>query len=241
MSKKFALCFSGFPRFVSKSFPSIKSNLIDSLDGNFDIFASFQWKDGLENERVHHEFDKKFSGNELEDFIKLYEPFNLKTIDTIKPYSQDEFKFSKGSAEPDLPLSLQEAKNIFFRLKSQYNCICNCLELFDPKEYEYIIRLRTDLIFHQKIDLSQTTPYFILNQSGRVAGADRIFSDWFFVCPTSKIQFFYDLSDLNTHFKDGIIHMHKLVEKVGLNYNLSAMEFCVDTPSTLKNPSEYFG
>ena len=44
MSKKFAVCFSGYPRFVRKQFDSIKKNILDGL-GEYDIYAYFQWKD----------------------------------------------------------------------------------------------------------------------------------------------------------------------------------------------------
>jgi hypothetical protein len=81
---------------------------------------------------------------------------------------------------------------------------------------------------------------FLLNQTGLVAGGDRFFSDWFFICPTDKLDFFQDLSKLEQHFENGIIHMHKLVEKVGSKYLILPEQFYVDTPSTLKNPREYF-
>ena len=44
MSKKFAVCFSGYPRFVRQQFKSIKENFLDGL-GDYDVYAKFQWKD----------------------------------------------------------------------------------------------------------------------------------------------------------------------------------------------------
>ena len=42
MTKKFAVCFSGYPRFVRTVFPNIKKNFLDGL-GSYDIYANLQW------------------------------------------------------------------------------------------------------------------------------------------------------------------------------------------------------
>ena len=85
MSKKFAVCFSGYPRFVRKQFDSIKKNILDGL-GEYDTYAYFQWKDDWQNEQIHHEYTDKFEVNELEEFKELYEPLNLKKIEVIFLY-----------------------------------------------------------------------------------------------------------------------------------------------------------
>ena len=55
MSKKFAVCFSGYPRFVRQQFKSIKENFLDGL-GDYDVYAKFQWKDDYKNIQIHHEY-----------------------------------------------------------------------------------------------------------------------------------------------------------------------------------------
>ena len=60
------------------------------LDGEYDTYAYFQWKDDWQNEQIHHEYTDKFEVNELEEFKELYEPLNLKKIEVIKPYNFDE-------------------------------------------------------------------------------------------------------------------------------------------------------
>ena len=50
MTKKFAVCFSGYPRFVRKQFDSIKKNILDGL-GDYDIYANFQWTDDWKENR----------------------------------------------------------------------------------------------------------------------------------------------------------------------------------------------
>ena len=81
MSKKFAVCFSGYPRFVRQQFKSIKENFLDGL-GDYDVYAKFQWKDDYKNIQIHHEYDDKFEVNELEDFKELY-AYKLKKIEVI--------------------------------------------------------------------------------------------------------------------------------------------------------------
>ena len=70
MTKKFAVCFSGYPRFVRKQFDSIKKNILDGL-GDYDIYANFQWTDDWREKQIHHEYKDKFEVNELEEFEEV--------------------------------------------------------------------------------------------------------------------------------------------------------------------------
>ena len=79
--------------------------------------------------------------------------------------------------------------------------------------------------FNSKLDLSQLQSDHILCQIGTVAGWDRYFADWFFIVPSIQIQFFDDLANLEEHFSNGILHMHKLVAKVGKPYNIQHYQF----------------
>lgn len=228
--KKFAVCFSGYPRFVKKCFNNIKKNLLDGL-GEYDVYANFQWDEDWKTKQIHHEFNDKYDRNELEDFIQLYTPFNLRSINVIKPYDFDFSKYKKTSLESDMILTLDESKNIIYRTKCQYQGVLDCVKLVNLSDYEYIIRVRTDNIFESELDFSQLESDHILCESGKVAGFDRNFSDWFFIVPSYQSDFFSDLANVEEHYKDGIIHMHKLVEKVGMKYNIQEYEFNVYTAS----------
>lgn len=237
MKKKFAVCFSGYPRFVRKTFDKIKENFLDGL-GSYDIYANLQWDNDWKNMKIHHEFNDTFETNELEDFKELYGQLNLKKLQVNDPFVFDVSYYDKVSIEPDMVLSLEKSKDILYRFKSQYQGILDCSKLVEnPDDYEYFVRMRTDLIFHNQIDLKNLESDVIINQNGHVAGADRHFSDWFFIVPTKQLKFYEDLAKVEDHFKDGIIHMHKIVENVGHHYGIEYHEFYVGTPST----SQYFG
>lgn len=236
MKKKFAICFSGYPRFVRTTFNEVKKNFLDGLGNSYDIYANLQWDfDDWKNMQIHHEFADTFKTNELEDFKELYTPLNLKKLEVNKPFVFDVSSYDKLSLEPDMQISLEKSKDIFYRFKSQYQGIADCVNLIENvNDYEYIVRMRTDLIFETQINLEELETDVILNQNGHVAGWDRHYSDWFFIVPSKLINFFDDLAKIEDHFKDGIIHMHKLIENVAKPYGIEYEEFYVGTPSTSK-------
>ena len=58
--KKFAVCFSGYPRFVKHCFNNIKEDLLDGL-GEYDIYANFQWNEDWQNTEIWIEYEKRFA------------------------------------------------------------------------------------------------------------------------------------------------------------------------------------
>jgi hypothetical protein len=230
MKKKFAVCFSGYPRFVKKTFPGISENLLKGL-GDYDIYAHFQWTDDWKNKKIHHCFDKTFESNELEDFIEVYTPFNLKKINVIKPYNFDVSNYNGLSLYPGMNLTIEQSRDQFYRSKCQYQGIVDCINLIDNLEdYEYFIRIRSDLIFEKKLELKNFDSDCIVNQNGYIAGWDRKFCDWFFICPRNQLNFFKELSNIEHHYKDGIVAMHSLVEELGIPYNMKIDEFNIQLP-----------
>ena len=227
---KVALCFSGYPRFVSECFPYIKNNLIDNLK-NYDIYAYFQWDKNWKNKQIHHEYKSKFLKDELEEFKNYYSSLNLKKLIVTDPIEYDTSYYDYTSAESDLILDKQESKDILYRFKSQYQCIFNSVSIID-KNYDYIIRLRTDNIIKNSIHEQDLCVENLTTQSGFCAGHDRPHSDWFIVCPFRQKTFFNDLVKVEEHFKNGIVHMHKMIKNVGSKYNIQYKEFNVDIPST---------
>lgn len=227
---KVALCFSGYPRFVSECFPYIKNNLIDGLT-NYDIYAYFQWDKNWKDKQIHHEHQTKFLKNEVEEFKKYYSSLNLKKLQVVDPIKFDTSHYNLMSAERDLILNEQQSKDILYRFKSQYECIFKSISMID-ENYDYIIRLRTDNIVQSFISESSLCVDYLTTQSGFCAGSDRPHCDWFMVCPFKQKMFFDDLKNVEEHFKNGIIHMHKMINNVGLKYNIQYKQFNVDIPST---------
>lgn len=235
MKKKFAVCFSGYPRFVKTTFDTIKENFLDGL-GDYDIYANLQWDSkNWENMEIHHEHSDKFENNELEDFKTCYSDLNLKKLKVNEPFEFDVSDYNKTSAESDMSLTLEKSRDILYRFKSQYQGIADCVSLIDNlDDYEYIVRMRTDLVFESPISMEGLETDKILDQNGHVAGWDRHYSDWFFIVPTNLVGFVNDLAKVEEHFKDGIVHMHKLLEDVAEPYGIEHAELYVGTPSTSK-------
>ena len=240
MKKKFAVCFSGYPRFVRKVFDNIKENFLDGL-GSYDIYANLQWDKDWKNTQVHHEYNDTFETNELEDFVELYTPCNLVKLEVNDPLVFDVTNYNKLSIERDMPISLEKSRDIYYRVKSQYQGIADCARMVEnPEDYEYFVRMRTDLIFRSKLDLKNLHTPTVLNQNGYVAGADRHCSDWFFIVPTSQLEFYDELANVEEHFMHGIIHVHRLVENVGRPYGMKWCEFDAGTPSTTQLCDQVF-
>ena len=229
MSKKFAVCFSGYPRFVRQQFKSIKENFLDGL-GDYDVYAKFQWKDDYENIQIHHEYDDKFEVNELEDFKELYAD-KLKKIEVIEPYKFD-FEFSDQCAEGDMFLSREQAKDVGYRMKCQFQGIADCIDIIDNiEDYDYVVRMRTDVTFMSEIEMKDLDTDVIMNQDGFVAGRDRPWSDWFFISPIKDVQFFHDMAKIEEHFSEGVRHTHNVLAEVGRKYGMEYFEFYVRTPT----------
>ena len=118
MKKKFAVCFSGYPRFVRTTFPNIKKNFLDGL-GEYDIYANLQWDEkNWKGSKIHHENKIKFETNELEDFKELYTPLNMVKCQVNEPFVYDTSDYDKLSAEPDMSVTPEKAKDIVYRFKS---------------------------------------------------------------------------------------------------------------------------
>lgn len=232
MKKKFAVCFSGYPRFVKKQFENIKTNFLDGL-GDYDIYASFQWPEDWENTLMHVSHDDKFETNEVEDFKEVYGDLNLKKIVTIPPYDFSHIEFNGGNAEPHLSgVSEEILRDLFYRQKCQFQGIEDCVQLIDnPENYQFVVRMRTDLVFHSEIELKDLESNTIINQDGFIAGADRPASDWFFIVPTDKLGFFSELAKIEEHFKNGVVGHHRIIAQLGEKYGIEYHEFNIRTPT----------
>ena len=148
MKKKFAVCFSGYPRFVRTVFPNIKKNFLDGL-GSYDIYANLQWdSENWKGSQIHHENKIKYETNELQDFMELYTPLDMVKCRVNEPFVYDVSGYDKLSAEPDMHVTAEKAKDIMYRFKSQYQGIADCVKLVEnPDDYEYFVRMRTCLLY----------------------------------------------------------------------------------------------
>ena len=117
MKKKFAVCFSGYPRFVRTTFPNIKKNFLEGL-GSYDTYANLQWdSENWKGSQIHHENKITFENNELEDFKHFYHQCNLVKCQVNEPFVYDVSWYDKLSAEPDMSVTPEKAKDIMYRFK----------------------------------------------------------------------------------------------------------------------------
>jgi len=231
MKKKFAVCFSGYPRFVKKTFETIKENFLNGL-GDYDIYANLQWNKDWKTTQIHHAFNDTFEDDELQDFIDIYTPLNLQKIQVNNPFVFDVSNYNVLSTDPHLSqCDLELCRDIYYRTKSQYQGIADCIKIIDDvNDYDYFVRVRTDLIFEKKLNFENFESDVIINQSGYCAGWDRPFCDWFFITPRHQLQFYDDISKVEEHHKNGIVAMHSLIESIGNPYGIKHQEFNIGVP-----------
>ena len=230
MTKKFAVCFSGYPRFVRKQFDSIKKNILDGL-GDYDIYANFQWTDDWKEKQIHHEYKDKFEVNELEEFRELYTPLNLKKLNTIQPYNFDDLLGDVKGADPTMGLNVDQAKDVFYRMKCQFQGIYDVTQLIENlDDYDYIIRMRTDIIPIAEINLKDLETDVAMIQDGFVAGRDRPWSDWFFIVPVKQIKFLEELA-MGPLVNGEVIHTHTFIQGIGAPYGIEHYELGMRTPT----------
>ena len=99
MKKKFAVCFSGYPRFVKTTFDNIKTNFLDGL-GSYDIYAYLQWySENWKGSQVHHENKITIENNELEDFDPEVDVEALVNICGHYVFSHSKFNKPEGLEE----------------------------------------------------------------------------------------------------------------------------------------------
>jgi hypothetical protein len=107
-------------------------------------------------------------------------------------------------------------------------------------DYEYFVRMRTDLIFEKKLNFENFESNVIINQNGYSTGWDRPFSDWFFITPKHQLQFYDDLSKVEEHYKNGIVAIHSLIQTIGNLYGIKHQEFNIELPLSPKHVHKFY-
>ena len=225
---KIAVCFSGQLRFVKEYSQYILPNLIQLYE-NVDVYAHLWYSEEMVGKQFHHEFQDKYKENP-EEFIKIYSP---KKYIFEKEYIH-KYPISSNCVENDLKcLKPEEIQYSIYRYFSQWYSVKKSYELIEnPSEYDFIIRLRTDVCIQKPILLEFLDNTKLYIQSGRGAGRDRRFGDWFMLggyevmndfCKKTY-EYVFEL------YKNGIIHIHIFIELLSLKYNFSFIEYDFSTP-----------
>ena len=128
-------------------------------------------------------------------------------------------------------LNVDQAKDVFYRMKCQFQGMYDVTKLIENlDDYDYIIRMRTDLIPLSELDLKDLETDVTMNQDGFVAGPDRPWSDWFFIVPVKQIKFLEELA-AGPLVNGEVIHTHTFIQGIGTPYGIEHYEFNMRTPT----------
>lgn len=210
---KVALCFSGQPRYIEKSYEQFKKNILDHND--VDIYAHMWWDDSYKGKSFVWESKDKYPEDysPLDKFSELFKPkWAFKEAHKDKShFGYDRFPTTSlfdPSMDPDV------IRSIVTRQRSQWYSIFWSMSNPNLDDYDLIVRARTDLTFERPIKFSDYTPDKVYMMDGALqCGGDRHYQDWFWFGPPEymrKINRTYD--KILPFYKDGLRHMHELIE-----------------------------
>lgn len=208
---KIALCFSGQPRYIDKSYEQFRS----IFDNNaVDVFAHLWWDDSYLGKPFVWESKDRYPEdyNPLEEFIEKFQPKQLK----VEPHKPKEFfgydQFPTNSLF-DPSMDSDVIRSIVTRQRSQWYSINQSMSFSGLEDYDFIIRARTDLTFNGEIYFDKFTPDKVYMMDGAIqCGGDRHYQDWFWFGPHEymmKINKIYD--KIIPYYADGLRHMHELI------------------------------
>jgi hypothetical protein len=194
-----------------------------------DVYAHLWYSEEMLGKPFHREFLDEYKESP-DEFIQIYSPkkclFEKKYIHT-QP-------ISTNCNERDLEnITPEDRADCIYRMFSQWYIVKKCYELIEnPEEYDFIIRLRTDAFIQKPILLDVLNKSVLYVQSGRGAGHDRRFCDWF-ALGGPEIMKKYCLetyNDIFTYYQNGIIHMHRFMELTLSKYKKDCLEYDFSVP-----------
>lgn len=211
---KIALCFSGQPRFIEECADNIKQNLIDGYD--VDVYAHGWWHESYKGKVIAFESESTFS-----DTSEASDIFN-DTYKPVKSFFEPQIDFSKFMSRYDMTKNFCGISNeifvkkaIFTQLSSLYS-IMMADQLVGPDrlKYDIIARVRTDLLFSQKIEWEKFLNEGLKVSDGRPVAGWGPCCDWFSFGDPYSIMAFANMYHFHYAFNArGLIHVHEFVEQ----------------------------
>lgn len=209
---KIALCFSGQPRYIKKSFEQYQKGILKNNE--VDVFAHLWWDDSYLGKPFVWESKDRYPEdyNPLEEFTEMYQPKGL-LVESHKP--KEFFGYSQFPTTSlfDPSMDSDVIRSIVTRQRSQWYSITQSMSFPELKDYDLIIRARTDLDFIDSIDFSEFETDRVYMMDGSIqCGGDRYYQDWFWFGPydlMQKINATYD--KILPFYQSGLRHMHELM------------------------------
>ena len=201
---KIALCFAGQPRFINlMNF----GNLTDGHDVT--TYAHFWWDDEYRGDMFAWNSELKYPDDydPIDHFEQRMNPKKL----VWEKYPKFDMSPYKMVSQMEFPLSDDIVRQSIYRQKCQWTSVKKSADLVDD-EFDLVIRMRTDLEFHDRVPLEacKGNGLYMMNGSYQ-AGAGREYCDWFYCGPHKRVQEFDPLKVFDDFYADGIRHMHDLV------------------------------
>lgn len=225
---RIAVCFSGQLRFVNEYSKNILDNLINLYQT--DVFAHLWWDESMIGKNFHHEFNDVYN-ERIEDFVKIYNP---KKISVESQYTKfDECQYVCSSKKQNFSrLSNLDILTAIFRMESQWYSVKQSYDLVEhPEQYDFIVRLRTDCHLTKPIIFDSLQKNILYIQSGKGAGADRKYCDWFALGSNDLMkEYMNTYSNYTKHFSGGFIHMHRFMELTLSDRNINVTDFEFGVP-----------
>ena len=220
---RIALCFSGQLRFVNEYSKNILKNLINLYDT--DVYAHLWFDQSMIGKPFHHEFNDLYKES-IDDFIRIYNPKACVTESYYSLFNERDYNFMPASNDL-VSMSKESIRESIYRMESQWYSIKKSYELIEnPDKYDFIIRLRTDSFITKPVVLNVLNTHTVYVQSGRQAGFDRIFCDWFALGNNRIMAKYMNIYErYKPYFSSGIIHMHVFLEKVLAELNVPVAEY----------------
>jgi len=183
-----AVCLSGQPRSVDVTFLYIYNNIIKPNNADVFIHTYFD-KDNLYMEKTHLDRDNcTIEPSIIDTILELYQP-KAYLVEKPKNFSKINLKMTEFRLKRSRELNKhknwtdeEHTKHIIKQTMSQYYSIYKSNELKENYAnengfvYDFVIRLRFDLVPHQILTCEHYNPNFIYYQA--MGHPDHLISDW---------------------------------------------------------------
>jgi hypothetical protein len=183
-----AVCLSGQPRSVRETFPYIYNNIIKPNNADVFIHTYFD-PDNLYMEKIQLDRGNcSIDASIMDTVLELYKP-KVYLVEKPKNFTKINFKMTEFRLKSSRELNKhknwtdeEHTKHIIKQMMSQYYSIYKSNELKENYAnengfvYDFVIRLRFDLVPRQILKCEDYNPNFIYYQA--MEHPDHIISDW---------------------------------------------------------------
>jgi hypothetical protein len=229
---KIALCISGQPRSAMETYPYIYENIIKP--NNADVFIHMNYDDSnLYMEKNHTDNGNCMLSKGIDKtIIEMYKPIRY-LVESPRNFRKPNFNIAEKRIKNTKKMNSHKNWNdeetqqhIVKQMTSMYYSIFKCNELKETYanengfQYDYVIRIRFDLILYQAIICNQLDPNFIYYLE--MGQTDHLISDWLNIGSNSIMNIYS-----NMYFSMDYINQFRFFKKHERQINtLEPSEIC---------------